>query len=344
MKPNVTENEIVTQVEAWQDAQQVLQDRRRAIESFWEQGQYSQVIFTGCGSTHYLSLAAASMMQSVAGVVSRAVPASELLLHPESIYVPDVPTLLVTVSRSAATTETVQAARLFKNKYGPHVLTISCYDDKPLNQEAAFTLTATAGQEESVAQTRSFSSMLVLAEGFARIAGGHTLDDERFHEDNRTSIEQARSFAADYSDPEQFTHYFFLGSGPLYGLAAEGMLKMKEMSLTHAEVYHPLEFRHGPMSMVDQKTVVLGLIGTQGQDAELEVLDEMRHLGATTICAGPLAAADYPLPVDPARASLVRYLPLMQWMAFSRAIHKKLDPDHPRNLAQVVHLPDGPIR
>jgi glucosamine--fructose-6-phosphate aminotransferase (isomerizing) len=344
MKSNVTENEIAMQVEAWQDAQQVLLDRQQDIESFWEQGQYRQVIFTGCGSTHYLSLSAASLMQSLTGVASRAVPASELLLHPESIYVPDMPTLLVTISRSAATTETVQAARLFKNSYGPHILTLSCYDDKPLNQEAALTLAATAGQEISIAQTRSFSSMLVLAEGFANIISGQALSGGRFAGDNRASIEQARNFAERYSHPNHFTQYFYLGSGPLYGLAAEGMLKMKEMSLTHAETFHPMEFRHGPMSMVDQQTVIVGLIGTQGQEAELEVLDEMRQLGATTVSVGSFAEADYPLATDPTRASLVRYLPLMQWMAFSRAIHKGLDPDHPRNLAQVVHLPDGLIR
>jgi glucosamine--fructose-6-phosphate aminotransferase (isomerizing) len=238
----------------------------------------------------------------------------------------------------------VQAARLFKNRYGPHILTLSCYDDKPLNQEAALTLAATAGQEESVAQTRSFSSMLALAEGFANIIGGQALSGGRFVGDNTASIEQARNFAERYSHPDHFTQYFYLGSGPLYGLAAEGMLKMKEMSLTHAETFHPMEFRHGPMSMVDQQTVIVGLIGTQGQEAELEVLDEMRQLGATTVSVGSFAEADYPLATDPTRASLVRYLPLMQWMAFSRAIHKGLDPDHPRNLAQVAHLPDGLIR
>ena len=250
----------------------------------------------------------------------------------------------MTISRSAATTETVQAAQAFRQRFGPHVLTLSCYDDKPLNQEAALSLAATAGQEVSVAQTRSFSSMLVLAEGFARIISGSTLSAERFDEDNAATIDQARLFAESYSSPQRFTQYFYLGSGPLYGLAAEGMLKMKEMSLTHAEAYHPMEFRHGPMSMVDSQTVVVGLIGDQGQEVELEVLDEMRGLGATTIAVGPLAAADYPLTTAPSRASLVRYMPVIQWMAFSRAVQKGLDPDHPRNLTQVVHLPDGAIR
>lgn len=344
MKPNVTEHEIATQVEAWQDAQQVLMNQHQALASFWAQGQYRQVIFTGCGSTHYLAMAAASLLQTRAGVLARAVPASELLLHPESLYVADTPTLLVTVSRSAATTETVQAARLFKQRYGPHILTLSCYDDKPLNQETALTLAATAGQEESIAQTRSFSSMLVLAEGLASVISGQSIQAERFAADTAATIDEARRFAEGYSDPERYNQYFYLGSGALYGLAAEGMLKMKEMSLTHAEAYHPMEFRHGPMSMVDQNTVIVGLIGGQGEEAEREVLDEMRQLGATTIAVGPFATADYPLTRDDSRASLVRYLPLMQWMAFSRAMHKNLDPDHPRNLAQVVHLPDNPIR
>ena len=67
--------------------------------------------------------------------------------------------------------------------------------------------------------------------------------------------------------------FFFLGSGPFYGLACEAMLKLKEMSLSYAEPYHFLEFRHGPMSMVDARTLVVGLLSDTGLTEEIRVLE-----------------------------------------------------------------------
>ena len=76
---------------------------------------------------------------------------------------------------------------------------------------------------------------------------------------------------------------FFLGAGPLYGLANEVMLETKEMSLYYAEAYHPLEFRHGPMSMVNERTLVMGFLSDTGQAEQMHVLKDMKELGARTV-------------------------------------------------------------
>jgi glucosamine--fructose-6-phosphate aminotransferase (isomerizing) len=152
--------------------------------------------------------------------------------------------LLVTISRSGSTTESVKAAQVFRKRFGDHVIAISCYDDRILNAEAALTLAAVDGQEISIAQTRSFSSMLVLAEGLAQMIAGQPLRLSWPGDDPDGYVQQAELFVEAYADPDRFDRYFYLGSGPRYGLACEGMLKMKEMSQTYAEAYHPMEFRH----------------------------------------------------------------------------------------------------
>ena len=96
----------------------------------------------------------------------------------------------------------------------------------------------------------------------------------------------ARSLGSDRS-LERFT---FLGSGAYYGLAAEAMLKMKEMSLTPWEAFHVLEFRHGPKSVISHGACVVGLISDRAAAEELKVLAEMRKLGATTIAVVESAA------------------------------------------------------
>jgi glutamine---fructose-6-phosphate transaminase (isomerizing) len=327
---STTYQEIMTQTLAWQDALQTIISRQADLGRLWQEGRYEYVIFTGCGSTYYLAQTAASLFQSKMSVFSRAVPASELLLHPESIFVPQKRTLLVAISRSGVTSETVQAARDFQGE----VLAVSCYSDKPLNQAAALSLAAHQGQEVSVAQTRSFSSMLVLIEGMVRALAGEPFAADIFAGVDQSLIEKALHFADPFTDPARFQRYFYLGSGWRYGLAAEAMLKMKEMSLTSAEVFHPFEFRHGPKSMVDPETVVVGLLGDKGYAAERAVLDEMQALGATTLIISTSPDADYTLPKN----ALVYTLPVLQWLAYQRAVNKQLDPDRPRNLEQVVHL------
>ena len=334
-----TQTEIATQVDAWTNAVDVIKSNEAAIRSFWRNGGYDTVIFTGCGSTHYLSMIAANYMQSTTGIAARAVPASELIFHPEAIYAKNSKPLLVTISRSAETTETVRAARAFKDQYGDHVVTIANYGDRPLNEFATLELIAPAGQEQSVAQTRSFSAMTVLAEGFIRVIGGQSYAQTSVKRTN-ADIQSLADFVEPYSNPANYSQYFYLGSGPRFGLAEEAMLKMKEMSLTYAEAYHPMEFRHGPMSMVDQQTVVVGLLGEEAYEAERTVFDEMKALGAATLCIAPNSDADYVVDASPSLPTLVQYLPMIQWLAFSRAIQKGLDPDNPRNLTSVVHLQD----
>lgn len=335
-----TRNEIATQLDAWNNALAVLHENQDIIKNTWQAGHYDQIIFTGCGSTHYLALTAANLMQSRLGIASRAVPASELLLHPGSVYTNTSHPLLITISRSAETTETVQAARDFKTRYGDHIILITCYEDRPLNDLATLELIAPAGQEESVAQTRSFSAMLVLIEGLIDTLNGSFTRSLTFAQTHEV-IQGLHDFATPLSDPQRFNQYFYLGSGARYGIAAEGMLKMKEMSLTHAEAYHPLEFRHGPMSMVDEHTVIVGLLGTSGYQAEKDVLTQMGKLGATVLTISPHTDADYVIATDDDTPLMVQYMPLIQWLAYTRATQKNLNPDLPRNLESVVHLQDG---
>src|SRR5919198_638539 len=100
-----TYQEIKSQTDAWQNALDVV----RAV-SLPAAAGYQQVIFTGCGSTYYLSLAAAPLYQKLTGRSARAIPAGELLLNPQTVLQKDIPQLLVAISRSGTTTETVKAA------------------------------------------------------------------------------------------------------------------------------------------------------------------------------------------------------------------------------------------
>ena len=124
-----------------------------------------------------------------------------------------------------------------------------------------------------------------------------------------------------------YDRFYFLGSGPRYGLACEVNLKMKEMTLTHSEPFHCFEFRHGPMSMVNERAVVIGLVGDEQRDLELQVLREMTALGGKTVSLGE-TGCDVVFDSGLAQATRnVLYLPVLQLTAYYRSLAKGLNPD-----------------
>jgi glucosamine--fructose-6-phosphate aminotransferase (isomerizing) len=113
---------------------------------------------------------------------------------------------------------------------------------------------------------------------------------------------------------------------------------MKEMTLTHSEPFHFLEFRHGPMSMVGKSTVVCGLLSTVNRQHEAQVLSEMKMLGGTVASLGESDADIVFESGIPESVRGVLYLPVLQLMAFHRSAAKGLNPDRPKNLTAVVQL------
>ena len=329
-----TYREIKSQTEAWAQALGVA-----GRVSLPTAAEYDQVIFTGCGSTYYLSLAAAALYQELTGCPGRAVPGSELLLNPQTILA-NQKTLLVAISRSGATTETVKAVERFKSDKRGDVIVISNYDEI-LSRSAEVSIVISKGQEESVAQTRSFASMYVAASVVcARMAGvGHLLDAKSsLPEIGNSLIGKYESLAKQIGGNLEFDRFYFLGSGIRYGLACEVNLKMKEMTLTHSEPFHFLEFRHGPMSMVNENTVVVGMLSDMNRVYEAKVLSEMEALGATLASFGEDEADVQFGSGIPESVRGVLYLPVLQLMAFYRSVAKGLNPDRPNNLTAVVRL------
>ena len=151
-----TFKEIMSQPDAWAKALDYLRAHLDEIEAI-NPHDFDQVIFTGCGSTYYLALAAAALFQKLDGVYARGLPASEIWLYPKGAYNADRKTLLVAVSRSGTTTETVRAVESFRKNANGTVVTLTCYPQSVLARLGDVNLVFKSGQEKSVAQTRAFS-------------------------------------------------------------------------------------------------------------------------------------------------------------------------------------------
>jgi glucosamine--fructose-6-phosphate aminotransferase (isomerizing) len=336
-----THKEILSQPGVWLATVATLQQQADQLRAFYRDGQYDSIVYTGCGSTYFMALAAAALTQQLTRTPTRGVPASEAWLYPEVVYQPDKRTLLVALSRSGETTETLRAGEALKAAGAGDFLTLSCYPNTTLSQMGTLNLVFPEAQEESIAQTRAYSALYLAVAVLAALWGGR--DDvfaqmQSVADAARRLLDNYGSLATELGQDDSLDRFYFLGSGPRYGLACELNLKMKEMALCFSEPFHFMEFRHGPMSMVTPSTLIVGLLSEQNRDPEQAVLNEMHQRGAhMLVMAENEADVVFNSGVDEALRNVL-YLPIGQLLAFERSLHKSLDPDHPNNLDAVVIL------
>lgn len=343
-----TDFEINSQPEVWQATLQRVQEQWDSLAPQAKAFTSHPMVVIGCGSTYYLSLATAAVLRQ-AGVQAWAFPSSELVYFPLEVLPKGFN--LLAISRSGTTSETLWAIERYRKQFPQgKVAVITCVPETPMVQQADLLLIAPDAQEQSVAQTRSFTSMTLLGQALAALATGDAARLQRLNglpaRLGKLLPEYTGLFEELGANPS-LNRYFFLGSGPLYGIANEAMLKTKEMSSTWAEAFHFLEFRHGPMSVANENALVVGLVSDSAPEAELRVLREMKQLGAHTLAMVEHAANLDVQGIDhmvELRSGLnewergVFYLPLIQRMAYAHALSKGMNPDRPENLSAVIRL------
>lgn len=331
-------NEIEAQGEAWQDAVEATRSLPGALAT---ELRGSTTRFLGAGSSFYLGNVAAIAWRQ-AGLAAESVPASEPLLHAKAYLWPGH--VAFGVSRSGSTTETVTALTRAREA-GATTVAITTRTDTPIQRAAHHTFVLERAAEQATVQTRSFAGQLLAALAIGLEAAGAPPSARATGWTARSAelIEAGRTAARDV-DARSWTRAYFLGTGPLFGAAQEGALKMKESALTEAEAFQTLEFRHGPKSMIDEDTLIVGLVSDAAEEAERAVLNEARQLGARVVTASArpvevgqratyLWGDDVPTAFQPVAA-----LPLLHHLAHARAAAKGIDPDHPRHLSFAVEL------
>ena len=338
----ITLKEIREQPEAIQFVKEEFEKKIEKIDALLSDA--SSFLFTGCGSSHYLGLTGAALMNQHAK--ANAAPSGEICLSPKQI--PNImPDVIVPISRSGETTETLRAIKYFRGTIpGVKVLSVSCTDGSAIQELSDLSLLSKGGAEDSVVMTKSFSSMLVILQLLSEQKRGKvSLNLKRLSENSRKIIEKNEGQLKKIGCRNDLRRFIFLGTGEYYGLAAEAMLKIKEMALTWSEAYHPLEFRHGPISIADGETLVTFLWPDRGIEEHRTLLEEVRNIGAETLVIGrkeQLKGVDSDhvihIPSDKTRPSPALYMPAVQLLCYYRSVNLGLNPDRPNNLAKVVKI------
>ena len=312
-----------------------------------------RVYIVGCGSAYHVGVAARYVMESLARLPVEVDVASEFRYR-DPVLEPD--SLAIIISQSGETADTLAALRLCKER-GVRTIGIVNVVGSSIAREADATLYTWAGPEIAVATTKAYSTQLaacyLLAIAFGQVRG--TLDDERAValvaelqalpekiEKTLQDKERIQWFASKYANAHDA---FFIGRGLDYAVALEGSLKFKEISYIHSDAFAAGEMKHGPISLVEKNTLVVGIL-TQPDLYEKTVsnLVEARSRGAFLM--GLTSYGNYSIEdtagftvyvprTEPCFATSLAVIPL-QLLAYYVSCAKGLDVDKPRNLAKSV--------
>jgi glutamine---fructose-6-phosphate transaminase (isomerizing) len=342
--------EIVNQAVAWEEAVEKVMAQSDAIRAFYEELQPGEIIFAGCTSPYYAGLSSATYWESSLGIPAKAVPCSELIQFPAAYYSrrPGQP-MLVVLSRSGKTTETLWAIERFEKQYPGRTLLIGCAPGSPLEDKVKMKIMLPKGFEDSVPQTRSFSAMYLAAQLVGAILSGQDETVRALCESPSMvqPIVQANEATIQQVNRGKFQNIFYLGSGPLYGIAREATLKMIEMTISDTICIPFLESRHGPRSLIDEQSLVIGLYSRAGAGYEASVMDELtRKHGATTVAVVPDASWKTGQVVHKVSVNCnwhdyilgLSYGPVTQLLAYYHAVAKGVDPDKSRNLTSYIEI------
>ena len=322
----------------------------KAIEIF---DKIKSIQILACGTSYHAALIAKYGIESVTGLPVNVEVASEFRYR-KVVVQPDA--LVITISQSGETADTLAALRKAKEIGYKHSLAICNVPESSLVRESELSMMTRAGPEIGVASTKAFTTQLVaillLVTVLARRFGFPAETEAKVVEQLRRLPgiigdvlkldDEIQEMAKDFSDKD---HALFLGRGMHYPVAMEGALKLKEISYIHAEGYPAGELKHGPIALVDKNIPIVAVAPNDKLIDKLKSnLQEVKARGGrlyvfadkgTNLKSEDGIKVIEVAPLDIAISPIIFSVPL-QMLAYHVAVLKGTDVDQPRNLAKSV--------
>lgn len=286
------------------------------------------VVIVGCGTSFYLAQVIACAFNAQ-GQAALAVPGAEWARRPECYLANTEGVLVIGLSRSGTTSETVQAIEASRAR-GWRTLAVSCEPGSTILQAAEKAIYIPTDPQEGIVMSVSASLMLLAGLRMAGVVLHPTIAAQASAA--MTALEAGLAPLL-----KGRSHFVYLGAGPNYGMATEGCLKLQEMSISYSQAFHPMEYRHGPVSLIDEKSLVVMLYSAATAAEEALVVAELQAKGAVVIgFNGPGdLRIDLGLSDD---ANALACLPALQMLGERVALSKGINSEAPRHLSKVVVL------
>ena len=317
-----------------------------------EKVEHIQIV--ACGTSYNAGMTARYWFEALAGVSCDVEIASEFRYRK---FVTRPNSLLVTISQSGETADTLAALRLAKEKGYMAALTICNVSSSSLVRESDLAFMTRAGVEVGVASTKAFTTqlaaLLMLVTAIGKVKGNISNEKEveivKALQSLPAEIEKALAFDKDIEtlaeDFAEKNHALFLGRGEFYPIAMEASLKLKEISYIHAEAYAAGELKHGPLALIDaDMPVIVVAPNNELLEKVKSNIEEVRARGGQLYVFADKEAGFTPsegmkiitMPKVNEIVAPIFYTVPMQLLSYHVALIKGTDVDQPRNLAKSV--------
>ncbi|MCS6767157.1 MAG: glutamine--fructose-6-phosphate transaminase (isomerizing) [Candidatus Nitrosocaldus sp.] len=312
-----------------------------------------RIVVTGSGSSYHAALMAKHLLSRICMVGCDVVVASEFLYSMDTHYVDDdsncdhgVGPVLLAVSQSGETADVLDAVRMARSK-GFRILSLVNSPLSTLARESDLFLSINAGPEIGVAATKSFTAQVALlyriCMEMAKAMGRSTMEIDIGNPSMHVGsiLEGEEHIASTAERIKDASSVYIIAKGIHHVIALEGALKLKELAYVHAEAIHAGELKHGPLALIDGKSVVIALNPMdQTYRDMLTSVHEVKSRGAYIIGISDAESSLYDtilaIPgVEPLLYPLYEVIPL-QLLAYHMALKRDCNPDYPRNLAKSV--------
>lgn len=345
---SLTYREMKEQYSALRKTFDYMESRKDEIIEFYRGKSPRSLTYIGCGSGFCLCQSGEVTARVRLGIPSAGLAAGDLMLNHKAYSKLIDGTMIVAPSRSGSTSEVIRAIEYIKAESNTPVLAIACVENSPLTGIADLTLELPWAFDASVCQTRTvvnlYTANLLIA---VYLSGDNTAVDMI-----DKVIEAGEAYMNKYEDRIKavaqgaWSNVLILADGEMQGIAAEGAIAMTEIAQIPGSFYHLLDVRHGPMVLVNKKTLVVACLSENGFEYQKALIKDIAARGAEII-----VYSDMPL-VEIKEASLqitsdmkldnavsgIPFIFIPQALAYYRAVKEGVNPDSPDGLAAWIKL------
>jgi len=343
-----TELEIFSQYEALKKTYDYMLEKKDEIKDFLAKTNYKSVTFIGCGSSFSLCKSAEASYKLRSGLPANSIAAGDLLVNFPEYKKLLKDTLLVAPSRSGSTSEVVLSVEKAKEELGVPCISVAAKQETKLGKIADLNIELPWAFDESVCQTRTVTNLYMAN----LLLIGLMIDDTSLVEELGQAIKAGeehinctKEIAREVVDTKEWQKVVVLADSEIAGIAEEGALAFNEISQIPSNYYHVLDVRHGPMVLVNSKTLALVGCSPYNDSYQKDLIKDLKARGAVVVTVSAkdenFWGSDYNVKIPVYENFAVNGVPFIlvpQLLSYFKALKVGVNPDEPTGLDPWIKL------
>ena len=343
--------EISTQFTALQKTVKHILNQQEELRSFLQNSGARKLLVLGCGSSFSVGKSIEGCAEMVLGLESVCIPAGDFMLNASEYRKIAQDSLILALSRSGETHEVINAIQESKHYFNSKVLSVVCAEKTTLGKISDYTIELPWAFDEGVCQTRSVTNLFAacrLVLSVWEYDQGAIEDISKFALEGDGFIQKVEPLLKDIAN-EEWENAFVLADGEIAGVAEEAALALTEIAFTPSHYKHLLDVRHGPILLVDVKTLVIALTSGDEKGHQKVLIEDLVNRGAKVIVLHTskyehVTGTRIEVELNAEHATSVvagfQLLVTAQLLAYHKSLAKGLNPDQPKGLDAWIRL-DG---